>query len=195
MANIGYIRVSTTDQNTVRQLDGVQLEKVFTDKVSVSGATTDRPELQNMLEYVREGDVIHVHSIDRLARSLVDLLALVQSLTAKGVHVRFHKENLLFTGESNPTQELMLSIMGSVAQFERAMIRERQREGIVKAKAKGVYKGRSKTIDDEAIRAHVAAGNSYRATAKALDVGISTVQRAMKAGCPPTRGWGKSDGT
>ncbi|WP_426778806.1 recombinase family protein [Pseudomonas aeruginosa] len=178
MANVGYIRVSTTDQNTERQLDGVQLNKVFTDKVS--GATTDRPELQNMLEYVREGDVIHVHSIDRLARSLVDLLALVQSLTAKGVHVRFNKENLLFTGESNPTQSLMLSIMGSVAEFERAMIRERQREGIAKAKEKGVYKGRSKSIDDEAIRSHVAAGNSYRDTAKALGVGVSTVQRAMK---------------
>lgn len=180
MANVGYIRVSTTDQNTERQLDGVQLNKVFTDKVS--GATTDRPELQNMLEYVREGDVIHVHSIDRLARSLVDLLALVQSLTAKGVHVRFNKENLLFTGESNPTQSLMLSIMGSVAEFERAMIRERQREGIAKAKEKGVYKGRSKTIDDKAIRSHVAAGNSYRDSAKTLGVSVSTVQRAMKVG-------------
>jgi len=180
MANVGYIRVSTTDQNTERQLDGIQLDKIFTDKVS--GATTERPELQSMLGYVREGDVIHVHSIDRLARSLVDLLALVQSLTAKGVHVRFNKENLLFTGESDPIQALMLSIMGSVAEFERAMIRERQREGIVKAKQRGAYKGRSKTIDDEAIRAYVAAGNSYRATAKALNVGVSSVQRAMKAG-------------
>lgn len=180
MANVGYIRVSTTDQNTERQLDGVQLDKVFIDKVS--GATTDRPDLQNMLGYVRDGDVIHVHSIDRLARSLVDLLALVRNLTAKGVHVRFHKENLLFTGESNPTQELMLSIMGSVAEFERAMIRERQREGIAQAKQRGVYKGRRKTIDDGAIRSHVAAGNSYRDTAKALGVAVSTVQRAMKVG-------------
>ncbi|MGA4636270.1 recombinase family protein [Pseudomonas solani] len=180
MANVGYIRVSTTDQNTERQLDGVQLDKVFTDRVS--GATTDRPDLQSMLGYVRDGDVIHVHSIDRLARSLVDLLALVRNLTAKGVHVRFHKENLLFTGESNPTQELMLSIMGSVAEFERSMIRERQREGIAQAKQKGVYKGRSKTIDDEAIRSYVATGNSYRDTAKTFGVGVSTVQRAMKAG-------------
>lgn len=179
MAHVGYVRVSSTDQNTERQLDGLSLEKVFTD--TVSGATTERPKLQDMLGYVREGDVIHVHSIDRLARSLVDLLALVQDLTAKGVHIRFHKENLLFTGEANPTQELMLSIMGSVAQFERAMIRERQREGIAKAKEKGVYRGRSKTIDDAAIRAHVEAGNSYRDTAKALGVGVSTVQRAMKA--------------
>lgn len=180
MANVGYVRVSTADQNTERQLDGLPLDKVFTD--TVSGATTGRPKLQDMLGYVREGDVIHVHSIDRLARSLVDLLALVQDLTAKGVHIRFHKENLLFTGETNPTQELMLSIMGAVAQFERTMIRERQREGIAKAKEKGVYRGRSKTIDDTAIRTHVAAGNSYRATAKVFGVGVSTVQRAMKAG-------------
>lgn len=180
MANVGYVRVSTVDQNTERQLDGLPLDKMFTDKVS--GATTERPELQAMLGYVREGDLIHVHSIDRLARSLVDLLALVQDLTAKGVHIQFHKENLLFTGEANPTQTLMLSIMGSVAEFERSMIRERQREGISKAKAKGVYKGRSKTIDDAAIRSYVSAGNSYRETAKALGVGLSTVQRAMKVG-------------
>lgn len=186
MASVGYIRVSTDEQNTDRQLDGLQLDKVFTDKVS--GATTDRPMLQDMIGYVREGDVIHVHSIDRLARSLVDLLGLVKDFTTKGVHIRFHKENLLFTGESNPTQELMLSIIGSVAQFERAMIRERQREGIAKAKEKGVYRGRSKTIDDTAIRAHVTAGNSYRDTAKALGVGVSTVQRAMKVGYPPLPG-------
>lgn len=180
MAHVGYVRVSSADQNTERQLDGLSLEKLFTD--TVSGATTERPKLKDMLDYVREGDVIHVHSIDRLARSLVDLLALVQDLTSKGVHIQFHKENLLFTGETNPTQTLMLSIMGSVAEFERSMIRERQREGIAKAKEKGVYKGRSKTIDDAAIRTHVEAGNSYRKTAKALGISVSTVQRAMKVG-------------
>lgn len=180
MANVGYARVSTVDQNTERQLDGMPLDKLFTD--TVSGATTERPKLKELLGYVREGDVVHVHSIDRLARSLVDLLALVQGLVTKGVQIRFHKENLLFTGEANPTQDLMLSIMGAVAQFERTMIRERQREGISKAKERGAYKGRIKTIDDAAIRAHVKAGNSYRSTAKALGVGVSTVQRAMKNG-------------
>ncbi|MDU9411193.1 recombinase family protein [Pseudomonas sp. zfem005] len=180
MADIGYVRVSSAEQNTERQLDGVRLDKVFTDKVS--GGTIDRPKLQEMLEYVRDGDVIHVHSIDRLARSLVDLLALVQGMIKKGVHVQFHKEGLLFTGEHNPTQELMLSVMGSVAQFERAMIRERQLEGITRAKRNGVYKGRIKTIDDASIRNHVESGNSYRATAKAYGVSLSTVQRAMKAG-------------
>ncbi|MFI8608422.1 recombinase family protein [Pseudomonas sp. NPDC077649] len=179
MAQVGYVRVSSVDQNTARQLDGIALDKVFTDKVS--GATTDRPQLLAMLDYVREGDRIHVHSIDRLARSLADLLSLVQELNAKGVHVQFHKENLLFTGDDNPTQHLMLSMMGAVAQFERSMIKERQREGIAKAKAKGVYTGRAKTIDDEAIRAEIAAGSSFRKTAEKLNVSLSTVQRAMRA--------------
>lgn len=180
MANVGYIRVSSVDQNTARQLDGVTLDRIFEDKAS--GATTDRPKLKEMLEYVREGDTIHVHSIDRLARSLADLLDLVSSLKARGVSLSFHKENLLFTSEVNHTQDLMLAMMGAVAQFERAISKERQREGVAKAKVRGVYKGRSKTIDDEAIRTAMAVeGASFRKTAKALGVSLSTVQRAMKA--------------
>lgn len=180
MSNIGYVRVSSADQNTARQLDGIDLDEVFTDKVS--GATTDRPELQAMLRHVRKGDTLHVHSIDRLARSLEDLLSLVKELIDRGVTVHFHKEQLLFTGEANPMQELMLSLLGSVAQFERSMIKERQREGIEKAKAAGVYTGRVKTIDDEAIReAMNAPGASYRKVAKALNVSLSTVQRAVKS--------------
>ena len=180
MASIGYIRVSSTDQNTARQLDGVTLDEVFTDKVSA--ANTDRPELQAMLRHVRKGDVLHVHSIDRLARSLEDLLALVKGLIGRGVAVSFHKEQLHFTGEANPMQELMLGLLGSVAQFERALIRERQAEGIAKAKAKGIYKGRVKSVDDDAIRKAMAEDEaSYRKVAKALSVSLSTVQRAMKA--------------
>lgn len=178
MAKVGYVRVSSVDQNTERQLDGLTLDKVYTDKAS--GKDTDRPQLQAMLEYVREGDCIVVHSIDRLARSLADLLSLVQELNTKGVHVQFIKENLLFTGDDNPTQHLMLSMMGAVAQFERSMIKERQREGIAKAKAKGVYTGRTKSVDDEAIRALIASGMSYRKAAEKLEVSLSTVQRAMK---------------
>lgn len=180
MASIGYIRVSSTDQNTARQLEGVALDEVFTDKVSA--ANTDRPELQAMLRHVRKGDVLHVHSIDRLARSLEDLLALVKGLISRGVAVSFHKEQLHFTGEANPMQELMLGLLGSVAQFERALIRERQAEGIAKAKEKGVYKGRVKSVDDDAIRKAMAEdGASFRKVAKALGVSLSTVQRAMKA--------------
>ncbi len=110
MAKVGYIRVSSVDQNTERQLDGIALDKVFTEKVSA--ATTDRPQLQAMLEYVREGDTIVVHSIDRLARSLVDLLKLVEGLTQRGVHIYFDKEKLEFTGEDSPSQNLMLQMMG-----------------------------------------------------------------------------------
>ena len=179
MAQVAYIRVSSEDQNTARQLDGLSFDKVFTDKAP--GSSTERPQLQAMLEYVREGDCIHVHSIDRLARSLSDLLALVQSLNAKGVHIQFVKENLSFTGDDSPTQHLMLSMMGAVAQFERSMIKERQREGIEKAKARGEYKGRVKSVDDEAIRSLIASGTSYRKAAEQLGVSLSTVQRAMRA--------------
>lgn len=178
MARVGYIRVSSVDQNTDRQLDGMALDKRFTEKVS--GSTTDRPQLQAMLEYVREGDTIVVHSIDRLARSLADLLRLVEDLTKRGIHVCFNKEQLEFTGEDNPTQHLMLSMMGAVAQFERSMIKERQREGIAKAKEKGVYKGRIKTVDDAAIRTAISGGLSFRKAAKSLGVSLSSVQRAMK---------------
>ncbi|MCA4076619.1 recombinase family protein [Pseudomonas putida] len=179
MARVGYIRVSSVDQNVDRQLDGVALDKIFTEKLS--GATTDRPQLQAMLEYVREGDTILVHSIDRLARSLADLLKLVEDLTKRGVHICFNKEQLEFTGEDNPTQHLMLSMMGAVAQFERAMIKERQREGIAKAKQRGAYKGRIKTVDDVAIQSAVRGGLSFRKAAESLGVSLSTVQRAMKA--------------
>jgi len=178
MSQVGYVRVSSIDQNTARQLDGIALDEMFTDKVS--GATTERPALQDMLRFVRKGDTVHVHSIDRLARSLEDLLSLVKGFIAKGVAIQFHKEQLHFTGEANPMQELMLSLLGSVAQFERAMIKERQREGIAKAKESGVYKGRVKTVDDQAIRDAVTGGMSFRKAAEALSVSLSTVQRAMK---------------
>jgi DNA invertase Pin-like site-specific DNA recombinase len=178
MTNIAYIRVSTVDQNTDRQLDGLTFDKVFSDKLS--GADANRPQLLAMLDWARAGDVIHVHSIDRLARSMADLLKVVADLNAKGVHVRFHKENLVFTGDDSPLQTLMLNMMGSFAQFEREVMKERQREGIAKAKEKGVYKGRTKKIDDHGIRDAMAVeGASIRKVAVQLGVGVSTVQRAM----------------
>ena len=178
MAQVGYKRVSSAGQSTARQLDGMALEQVFEDQVS--GATTDRPALQEMLRYVRKGDTIHVHSIDRLARSLKDLLELVEVFKARGVQLHFHTEGLIFTSEKNHTQDLMLSMMGAVAQFERSMIRERQAEGIAKAKATGAYKGRKKTVDDDAIRTAVTGGLSFRKAAIELGVSLSTVQRAMR---------------
>jgi len=143
---VGYVRVSTTDQNTDRQLDGLTLDKVFTDKAS--GKDTNRPQLAAALDYVREGDTLVVHSMDRLARNLEDLRRTVRELTGRGVRVQFVKENLAFAGDDSPMSTLLLSMLGAVAEFERSMILERQREGIAIAKAKGVYKGRKPALDD-----------------------------------------------
>lgn len=139
---IGYIRVSTLDQNPDRQLESVQVGKVFIDKAS--GKDTQRPQLDALLGYVREGDTLVVHSMDRLARNLDDLRRMVQQLTGRGVRIEFVKESLTFTGEDSPMANLLLSVMGAFAEFERALIRERQREGISLAKQRGVYRGRKK---------------------------------------------------
>ena len=132
--NIGYIRVSSAEQNTERQLDGLDMNRIFTDKVS--GKSVDRPALQEMLRFVREGDHLYVHSMDRLARNLIDLRQMVQDLTAKGVRITFVKENLVFNGDDAAMSVLLLSVMGAVAEFERAILRERQAEGIRIAKQK-----------------------------------------------------------
>ena len=135
---IGYIRVSTLDQNTERQLENVHVDKVFTDKAS--GKDVQRPQLDLLLSFIREGDTVVVHSMDRLARNLDDLRRLVQELTQRGIRIEFVKENLTFTGEDSPMANLLLSVMGAFAEFERALIRERQREGIALAKQRGAYR-------------------------------------------------------
>ncbi|SFJ99071.1 recombinase family protein [Methylophaga sulfidovorans] len=175
MKHIGYVRVSTVDQNTERQLDGITLDKVFTDKCS--GKDTNRPQLKALLEYVREGDEVHVHDISRMARNVADLIELIKQMNTQGVTVRFHKEGLTFTGEQNAMQELMLGVLGSVYQFERSMMLERQREGIQKAKEKGVYKGRPQQVDREKVLELLAGGLSIRKTAAQLVISVSTVQR------------------
>jgi DNA invertase Pin-like site-specific DNA recombinase len=142
---VGYRRVSSVDQNEARQLEGVELDRVFTDKAS--GKDAKRPQLERALEFLREGDVLVVHSMDRLARNLDDLRKLVFELTSRGVSVQFLKESLAFTGEDSAMSKLLLSVMGAFAEFERSLIRERQREGIAIAKKKGVYKGRKPSLD------------------------------------------------
>jgi len=142
--NVGYIRVSSESQNTDRQLDGIILDRTFTDKLS--GATKDRPQLQLCLQYLRRGDTLYVHSIDRLARSLRDLEDIVKSLTSRDVTVIFHTQGLTFTSEANPVSTMMLQMLGVIAQFERTLTNTRQREGIAVAKAKGKHMGRP-TID------------------------------------------------
>lgn len=177
---IGYIRVSTVGQNTERQLDGVELDKVFEEKASAK--TKDRPKLNEMLEYIREGDQVIVHDISRLARNIQDLHHLVETITAKGATLKFKKEGLTFSGdETDPMSKLLLSMLGAVYQFEREIMKERQREGIAVAKAKGKFKGRPVTISKDEILRVVAGGNSIAQTAKILGVSMSSVQRAKRS--------------
>lgn len=182
MQNLGYKRVSTTDQNTARQLDGlsVSIDKWFVDECS--GATRERPALSQMKEHAREGDVIHVHDISRLARDIGDLIALVEQFNASGVTVVFHKESMTFTGDKDSEKggsmnKLLLGVLGSVYEFERAMMLERQREGIAKAKEAGKYKGGKPTADRAGILESLAGGLSIRKTAAKHGVSASTVQR------------------
>lgn len=145
--NVGYIRVSTAEQNIGRQLEGIELDRRFIDKVS--GKSVDRPQFQAMLIYVREGDTIIVHSMDRFARSLKDLVTEVDKLISRGIAIKFTKENITFTAQSTPMDNLMLQLMGAFAQFEREIILERQKEGIKLAAAQGKYKGRAKKLSIE----------------------------------------------
>ena len=164
---IGYRRVSTLDQATDRQLDGVALDIEFEDKAS--GKDAQRPQLQAALKHARAGDTFICHSMDRLGRQLDDL-------TGRGVAVQFIKEGMTFTGKDDPMARLMLSVMGAFAEFERALIRERQREGIEIAKVMGVYKGRKPSLTGErleALRARLKEPGKVNMTQLAKDFGIS----------------------
>lgn len=173
---VGYVRVSSVDQNTSRQLDGVELDRVFTDHAS--GGTTNRPALAEALAFVRDGDCLVVHSMDRLARNLDDLRRIVRELTERGVSVEFVKEGQTFTGDaSSPMANLMLSMLGAFAEFERALIRERQREGIAIAKQEpGKYRGRAPALTADQVaelRARDAAQGGRGRAALAREFGVS----------------------
>ena len=169
------------DQNTDRQLEGVTLAKTFTDKCS--GKDTNRPQLALLLEFIREGDTLVIHSMDRLARNLDDLRRLVAGLTARGITVEFIKEHLVFTSEASPMATLMLSVMGAFAEFERVLMKERQREGIAIAKAKGIYKGRKPSLDSDqisALRAAVESGETKTSLAREYGISRETVYQYLK---------------
>ena len=177
---IGYIRVSSSDQNPERQLEGLSLDKVFTDQVS--GKDTNRPQLEALLQYIREGDTLMVHSMDRLARNLDDLRRMVSELTARHITVRFVKEHLDFTGEDSPMATLLLSVMGAFAEFERALIRERQREGIALAKKRGIYKGRKKSLTEtqaNSVRERVSNGEKKSALAREFSISRETLYKYL----------------
>ena len=180
---IGYARVSSKDQNLDRQLAALKKEKVFrifTD--TVSGSSTQRPGLDGALDYVRAGDQLIVVSMDRLARSLIDLHRLVDELTERGVSVKFLKEGQTYSLDSSPVAKLMLGLLGSVAEFERAIIRERQAEGIAKAKARGVYKGRAKVLNEQQImqaREWVSEGVPKTEVARRFGIGRTTLYKYL----------------
>ncbi|WP_454172858.1 recombinase family protein [Microbacterium maritypicum] len=178
---VGYLRVSSVEQNIARQLEDERLDRVFTDHASAKDAR--RPQLEELLKFVRDGDVVVVHSMDRLARNLDDLRRLVKGLTERGVRVHFVNEGLTFTGEDSPMATLMLSVMGAFAEFERALLRERQREGIALARSRGVYRGRSPSLSEEQadrLRARAAAGEPKTALAQAFGVSRETVYKYLR---------------
>lgn len=178
---IGYVRVSTFEQNPDRQLEGIKLNKKFIDKAS--GKNVARPELESMLEYAREGDTVIVHSMDRLARNLDDLRRLVTQLTEQQVRIEFVKEGLTFSGEDSPLSKLLLSVMGAFAEFERSLIKERQMEGIALAKNRGVYKGRKAILsleDVAAIKVRVKQGDKKSYIARDFNISRETLYQYLR---------------
>jgi DNA invertase Pin-like site-specific DNA recombinase len=178
---VGYVRVSSQGQNTARQLAGLKLDKEFVDMVT--GSNRDREGLKECMAYVREGDTLVVDSIDRLARNLQDLQQIVDSLIQKGISVKFIKENLTFTGKEDALANLMLQMMGAFAEFERNMIRARQREGIDVAKKAGKHLGRPVKVNAKFIKtAKEKFDNkqSIRSIAKEMNVSRATIYKALK---------------
>ncbi|WP_131795800.1 recombinase family protein [Fluoribacter gormanii] len=178
---IGYVRVSSYDQNPERQLEGISLDKKFVDHIS--GKSIQRPQLEKLLDYVRDGDEVIVHSMDRLARNLDDLRHLVKSLTQRDVVLRFMKENLVFKGDDSPMSNLLLSIMGAFAEFERALIKERQLEGIAIAKQKGKYRGRKPSLNQEQVttlKQRALSGEQKTKLAKDFGISRETLYQYLK---------------
>ena len=173
---LAYKRVSTLTQSTARQLDGLDFDEVFEDKLS--GKDTHRPQLEAMMKHARKGDRVYCSSMDRMARNLDDLRAIVLGLTKRGVEVEFLKEGLTFTGDDNAMSKLLLSMMGAFAEFERSLILERQREGIAIAKEKGVYKGRKPSLTPDRaneLRSRVASGEKKAALAREFGISRETL--------------------
>lgn len=189
---IGYVRVSSFDQNPDRQLDGIEVDRVFSD--TASGKDAHRPALLELTQFVREGDTVVVHSMDRLARNLDDLRRLVHSLTGRGIRVEFVKEHLTFSGDDSPMANLLLSVMGAFGEFERSLIRERQREGIALAKQRGAYRGRKKALSTDQVvelLERVSAGVPKAAIARDLGISRETLYQYLRSA---SRGPGISSG-
>ena len=178
---IGYVRVSTAEQNPELQLKGVEMDKKFIE--TASGKSAQRPQLEALLEYVRPGDCVYVAAIDRMARNVIDLRNIVALLAKKQVRIEFLRENLVFTGDDSPTSTFLLNLMGSIAEFERSLMKERQKEGIALAKARGLYRGGKSKLTDEQIsklKEDVRIGISKVRVAKNLGISRETVYQYLK---------------
>lgn len=178
---VGYIRVSSTSQNIARQLIDIKLDKEFVD--TMTGSTMDRKNLIACMDYVREGDTLVVDSIDRLARNLLDLQEIINTMITKGVSVKFIKENLTFNSSKDPMANLTLQIMGAFAEFERTMIKARQREGIDAAKKAGKHLGRPNKVDNKFIKIvkeKKDSCQSIRSIAKDMHVSRATIYKALE---------------
>lgn len=180
---IAYIRVSTVGQNTARQLVNLKSDRKFIDKASAKD--TNRPQLQALLDHIREGDTVHVHSLDRLGRDIRDLRNLVDTITKdKGCALKFHKEGLTFepSQAGNPMNDLLLNLLGSVAEFELALINERRQEGQARARAEGKHMGRPKALNDDQaaeVKRLVASGISKAEVARRMNTSRASVYRAL----------------
>ncbi len=178
---VGYIRVSSADQKTDRQLEGIELDKTFAEKIS--GKDTKRPVLQAMLDFIREGDRVFVHELSRLGRSMIDLHQIVEQITGKGAAISFVKEGLEFSpGQADPVKQAMFGMLSVFAQFERSLIKQRQAEGIASAKAKGKHLGRPSILtvaQRKEISARVAAGAAIKTVAAEFAVSRATVYNCV----------------
>lgn len=182
---VGYARVSSAEQNLDRQIAqllNAGASQIYREKIS--GSLRHRPQLDELLRYLRKGDQLLVTSMDRLARSLVDLHTIVDDLVGRGVSVRFLREGQTYSAKSDPIAHLMLGLIGSVAEFERAIIRERQAEGIARAKDRGVYKGRAKALTPDQVdtaRLWVDQGVPKAQVARRLGIARATLYKYLSA--------------
>lgn len=180
--HVGYIRVSSVGQKSDRQLDGVELDKVFEEKVS--GRNVGSRDVLNLcLDYLREHDTLHVHSIDRLARNMSDLLSIVDDLVKRDVAIKFHSEGLTFSPQKDdPMASLMLHMLGAFAEFERKLIGQRRKEGLEAARKRGKQIGRRKSLSNEdlsEIARRLSAGVSKSDLAKEYGISRTTLYAAL----------------
>ncbi|MBS2533276.1 recombinase family protein [Catenulispora sp. NF23] len=181
---IGYARVSTGDQDTQLQMDALNaagVARIFTD--TASGKNADREELTKMLDYAREGDTIVVYKLDRLGRSLIDLVTIVDALRERGIGFKVLTGALSAVDTTTADGRLFFQIIGAMAEFERSLIKDRTRAGLDAAKAQGRVGGRPKALSDDmatVARARRAKGESVTAIAKALGVSRPTVYKALE---------------